>query len=355
MIYIPLPFVVALLLAILLIRMVRQGDAGPVDRRRFLLLIAGYTLQSVLIGLRWGYGVTELVVLQATSATLIPALAWLAFQQLSRENAPTLARSWPHLLPAVLVGAFMALREPVDLAIILTFLGYGGALLWIARHGPDALVASRLDGALLSYRSLLITALALILSGLSDVVISFDALRYGGVHVGAIVAVGNVIALLVLGGAAAIASGSQLSEGAALEAAPPPQPTDEDGAVAATLDGLMQSRQLYRDPELNLGRIARKMNLPARRVSIAVNRIKGMSVSQYVNDFRIRAACEQLLATPDPVTQVMFDSGFISKSNFNREFSRLTGTSPTEFRKSNARLENVSTMDGKAFSVTATM
>ncbi len=75
MIYVPLPFVVALLLAILLIRMLRQGDAGPVDKRRFLLLIGGYALQAVLIGLRWGYDVTELVVLQAASATLIPALA----------------------------------------------------------------------------------------------------------------------------------------------------------------------------------------------------------------------------------------------------------------------------------------
>jgi AraC-like DNA-binding protein len=105
--------------------------------------------------------------------------------------------------------------------------------------------------------------------------------------------------------------------------------------VARQLDDLMQSRQLYRDPDLNLGRIARKMNLPARRVSVAVNRVHGMSVSQYVNDFRIRAACGMLTDTDEPVTRLMFDCGFISKSNFNREFLRVTGTSPTEYRRRN--------------------
>jgi len=29
----------------------------------------------------------------------------------------------------------------------------------------------------------------------------------------------------------------------------------------------------------------------------------------------------------------MFEAGFISKSNFNREFLRVTGISPTEYRR----------------------
>jgi AraC-like DNA-binding protein len=95
----------------------------------------------------------------------------------------------------------------------------------------------------------------------------------------------------------------------------------------------METKQIYRDPELNLNRIARKLGLPARRVSVAVNRIHGMSVSQYVNEFRIRFACDQLAHSDVPVTSVMFEAGFISKSNFNREFLRVTSTSPTEYRR----------------------
>ena len=180
----------------------------------------------------------------------------------------------------------------------------------------------------------MVTAVALIASALSDVFISLDFDNTGGAHAGRIVALGNVIVLLILGSAAAAAGTSQ-PEQPATEAAPPPPslPTEEDGAVAAHLDSLMETRQIYRDPELNLSRIARKLGLPARSVSTAVNRIHGMSVSQYVNEFRIRFACDQLVRTELPVTSVMFEAGFISKSNFNREFLRVTGASPTEYRR----------------------
>ncbi|MDM9620649.1 helix-turn-helix domain-containing protein [Rhizobium sp. S96] len=339
MIFVPLPFVVTLLLLILLVRMVRQTDGITPEKRPFLILTTLYALQSVLIGLRWGYDIIALMPAQAVLATLIAAFAWIGFSSLARETPASWLRLSPHLLPALLVLVLMAFRrDPVGIVVTLTFAGYGFALFWLARHGPDGLVSSRLDGALLSYRSLLITGFALLASTAADIVISFDFYRTGGANAGAVVAVGNVISLLVLGTAAVVASSSQSSGTTTPFPAPPLAtlgPTEEDGAVARSLDDLMRSRQLYRDPELNLGRIARKMNLPARRVSVAVNRVHGMSVSQYVNDFRIRAACELLAASDEPVTRLMFDCGFISKSNFNREFLRVTGTNPTEFRRRN--------------------
>jgi AraC-like DNA-binding protein len=341
MLFVPLPFVVTLLLVILLVRMVRQAGGMAPEKRPFLILTVLYALQSVLIGLRWGYDVSALMPAQAVFAALIAAFAWISFANLARETPASWLRLSPHLLPAALVVILMIVwRGPVGAVITATFAGYGIALFWLARHGPDGLISSRLDGALLSYRSLLITGFALLASTAADIVISFDFYRTGGAHAGAVVAVGNVISLLALGTAAAVASGGQSSEPAA-SSSPPPNlvvaagPTEEDGAVAKSLDDLMQSRQLYRDPELNLGRIARKLGLPARRVSVAVNRVHGMSVSQYVNDFRIREACAILAGSDEPVTRLMFDCGFISKSNFNREFLRVTGTSPTEYRRRN--------------------
>jgi AraC-like DNA-binding protein len=338
MIFVPLPFVVTLLLSILLVRMVRQSDGMAPEKRPFLILTVLYALQSVLLGLRWGYGISALLPAQAVFATLIAAFAWIGFSNLARETPASWRTLSVHLLPAALVMILMAAwREPVGIVITATFAAYGAGLFWLARHGPDGLISSRLDGALLSYRSLLITGFAMIASVIADIVISFDFYQTGGAHAGAVVAVGNVISLLALGTAAAVASSSQSAE-PATSASPPSLvaatgPTEEDGAIARQLDDLMQSRQLHRDPDLNLGRIARKMNLPARRVSVAVNRVHGVSVSQYVNDFRIRAACDMLTDSDEPVTRLMFDCGFISKSNFNREFLRMTGTSPTEYRR----------------------
>ncbi len=230
MIFVPLPFVVALLLAILLVRMLRQGDGSFAEKQPFLLLIGLYGLQSVVIGIRWGYDVVGIMPIQSLIATTIAALAWVCFKGLAMEEQPALSRFWPHLLPTATIAIFIALYpEPISLAIILIFLGYGAALLRLAWGGPDALVATRLDGAMLSYRSLQITGFALIASAVTDVIISFDFSRTGGTHAGAIVALGNVIALLVLGTAASVASGGSGAEAFSAEPPPPPPATEEDG------------------------------------------------------------------------------------------------------------------------------
>ena len=99
------------------------------------------------------------------------------------------------------------------------------------------------------------------------------------------------------------------------------------------LDALMQDRAPYRDPDLTLDRLARRLGLPARRLSAAVNRRLDRNVSQLVNDHRVAEACRLLSTTDDPVTRIMFDAGFQTKSNFNREFRRVTGTTPSAWRR----------------------
>ncbi|PZM07673.1 helix-turn-helix domain-containing protein [Rhizobium tubonense] len=337
MIFIPLPFVETLFFLTLLVQMTRRSEGS--ENRIFALLVAAYALQSVLIGLRWGYGLREVMPFQVVLAPFVASLTWIGFSSLARERV-TRAGSWLwlHFLPMVVVCVLLFVeRDAMGAAIIVIFLGYGAALLWLARLGPDGLVSSRLDGVLRSYRSLQITAFALIGSAVIDVIISLDFAWGSGAHAGEIVAAANVLALFVLGAAASVASSGSTPDNQ-VDASPDcPQTvaaTQQDSEVAASLDSLMQARQLYKDAELNLGRIARRLNSPARAVSNAVNRIHGMSVSQYVNNYRIDEACRLLAATDEPVTQIVFESGFLSKSNFNREFLRVTGTSPTAWRQS---------------------
>ena len=49
--------------------------------------------------------------------------------------------------------------------------------------------------------------------------------------------------------------------------------------------------------------------------------------------YRIAEACRLLTETDQPVTKIMFDVGFQTKSNFNGEFRRVTGMSPTAWRE----------------------
>jgi AraC-like DNA-binding protein len=350
MIFIPLPFVVALFQLTLLTQMWRRSEHGLRDNPLFGLLIAAYTLQSILIGLRWGYDLRAILPFQSVLACLIAGLAWASFRGLTGEQAnSSVAAAWPHLLPAALICLLLIFwPAPIGPLIVIIFLGYGIALLWLARLGPDGLVASRLDGVVRSYRALQITAYAMIGSALMDILIGLDMDWSGGQHAGAVIALGNVLALLILGGAASVASAGTPEDGQAgpdtdvatggiapLPAADrgDPQESAEDAAIAASIDALMQTKALYKDVELNLGRIARRLGQPARRVSAAINRCHGMSVSQYVNNYRIKDACRLLADTDLPVTRILFDAGFQTKSNFNREFLRVTGMSPTVWRQ----------------------
>ena len=71
----------------------------------------------------------------------------------------------------------------------------------------------------------------------------------------------------------------------------------------------------------------------ARNLSAAINQSKGMNVSQYVNGFRLAHAATSLRETQLSVTEIAALSGFLSRSNFYREFQRSYGQSPVTYRQ----------------------
>lgn len=70
--------------------------------------------------------------------------------------------------------------------------------------------------------------------------------------------------------------------------------------------------------------------------SYFMNRFKqaaGVSAVEYITQFRIRAACTALTETTHTVSEISFECGFRNLSNFNRQFRRLMGCTPNEYRK----------------------
>ena len=58
-----------------------------------------------------------------------------------------------------------------------------------------------------------------------------------------------------------------------------------------------------------------------------------MSPLEYVNQVRVRMACEHLKRTNEPVADVAVKCGFSTNSTFNRNFKQFIGGTPMEFRK----------------------
>ncbi len=55
MLLVPLSFLVALFLCVFLVRLLREGRDSWRHNGLFLALLALYVVQSLLVGLRWGY------------------------------------------------------------------------------------------------------------------------------------------------------------------------------------------------------------------------------------------------------------------------------------------------------------
>ena len=118
----------------------------------------------------------------------------------------------------------------------------------------------------------------------------------------------------------------------ALPTAPEGDVLVEDQDIVQKLEAVLRRDTLYLDPELSILRLARRLHLPEKRISAAVNRATGGNVSRFINGWRIEHACG-LMGAGQGVTEAMLGSGFNTKSNFNREFVRVTQLSPSEWMK----------------------
>ncbi|RVT76990.1 AraC family transcriptional regulator [Agrobacterium sp. CNPSo 2736] len=335
--FIPLPFVVALLLVVMFIVFFRGGDDVRTNRA-FLTLIALCALQSVLVGLRWGYGVSEARYVLPVLAACLPPLVYIAFRGLMRVAAESRMVMLANLAFSPLLIVIMEFTWPmaIDLALIVIFVGHAIALLLLGRKGPDGLDEAQFASVTSAHRALIIAAIALCVSALFDLLVFFDFEWAHGQNVAALVSNANLFGLLLIGLMAALAGKSKAPQSATepvVELPPSAEPSEQDRDIVARVDRLMETQALYRDENLNLSRLARRLGLPSRQISGAINRSLGVNVSQYVNQLRIRQACRLLEETEQSVTAIMLSSGFQTKSNFNREFRRVTGMSPVDWRE----------------------
>ncbi|NIZ12642.1 AraC family transcriptional regulator [Phaeobacter sp. HF9A] len=140
-------------------------------------------------------------------------------------------------------------------------------------------------------------------------------------------------------------SGSVLKE----EAAPKEDPITEPGPstsryarsgltqqdierYAMRLEKRMAEGQLWRDHNLNLRGLATLISIPPIHLSEVLNTKVGMSFYDYVNQCRIRDACELLIQTNESILEISETVGFNAKSTFNTRFKKVTDQTPTQWR-----------------------
>lgn len=357
----PIPFVVAFLLVLLAVTNHHAMKATPTGRV-FLQMIYLHAASMVIIGLRWSLGMVQLLPIAAILAVVTSAMLYLAFCSLGRTG-PVISprRDWPHAVPVVLVAVCSVLfLTGVDVLLALTKLLYAFLLAKLARRTPDSLQLVRLSWLKNTQKALWGAVGILLFSLVLDFTIALDFALYDGRHAEFLVGGVSFVVLLLLGWVSVQAGcervidaesdftdqvvdsdlpsskveGAVSKDSQAHEAKTNNELTDNENALLLVeLNRLLVDEKLYSDTDLNLQRLARKAGVPARSVSKAINAGTGQNISQWVNQARINAVCQLLSDKNMAISEAMFESGFLTKSNFNREFRRIKGCSPSEWRE----------------------
>ncbi|UOQ70502.1 helix-turn-helix domain-containing protein [Hymenobacter cellulosilyticus] len=96
---------------------------------------------------------------------------------------------------------------------------------------------------------------------------------------------------------------------------------------------LMDEEQPWLEPELTLTEVAKRLRITPGLLSKIINSGCGQNFNDFVNAYRVREA-QRLLADPRfahySLVGVALESGFNSRSTFNRVFKKMVGQAPSE-------------------------
>jgi len=95
----------------------------------------------------------------------------------------------------------------------------------------------------------------------------------------------------------------------------------------------METEKPYLSPSLNINELANRLSIPSHYISQILSRRLNQNFYHFVNKYRIKE-CKRIFADKTNqrnVLEVLYETGFNSKSTFNRIFKKYTGMTPTQF------------------------
>ncbi|MEM9651353.1 MAG: helix-turn-helix domain-containing protein [Actinomycetota bacterium] len=108
-------------------------------------------------------------------------------------------------------------------------------------------------------------------------------------------------------------------------------PRDDDAdvlALARVIDHVRANLQR----RMKVAELADVAGLTATQLDRRMKATFGVSPSKYVTRARVNRAAELLTETAEPLADVAVAAGFYDQANLTRQFARLTGETPAQFR-----------------------
>lgn len=123
--------------------------------------------------------------------------------------------------------------------------------------------------------------------------------------------------------------------------------SDDSAQLHKRIIAHIELHKPYLNPEITLYALAQQLNLQANHLSQVINSFEHKNFFDFINTYRIEAvkkAIENKEKGHLTLLGIAFESGFNSKSSFNRTFKRLVGETPSEYRnrfKNSSKASNI--------------
>ncbi|MGN0431265.1 MAG: AraC family transcriptional regulator [Lachnospiraceae bacterium] len=99
--------------------------------------------------------------------------------------------------------------------------------------------------------------------------------------------------------------------------------------IRPALEFMMQNFQ----ENVNIDQLAGIVHLSKSYFMNCFKKAVGIGAVEHLTQLRINAACDALSSTRKAVSDIAFGCGYSNLSNFNRQFKKIVGCSPNEYRK----------------------
>lgn len=109
-------------------------------------------------------------------------------------------------------------------------------------------------------------------------------------------------------------------------------------AVQVLSPGIKRAKdyiEIHYGKNLSIESIAAEAGLSKAYFSTLFGKEIGISVNQYLFEFRVKKAAEFMVSSKESVSQIAYQVGFKDQSHFTKVFKKVFGKTPQEFRQSN--------------------
>lgn len=302
------------------------------------------SVSAVLLALHLAYDISVLVQVRALLGLLTVPCLYLYFFAIAADSKKLSRRHNTHLIPFFAGALVLTHNTPwlLDFVLLATYLAYGLALITMLRHREDKFATLAGDAAQ-TILWLKIVILFLAATFILDLIIFVDLADGGLLKQSAplLVSIMSIVALVSFALIGALGRPSLFehvynytSEISAHRQRQVTDPPPDQKVLAGRVTSLLQQPAILSDENLTITRVARRLTVPTRKVSQAINTVAKCSFSDLLNDHRIQYSKTLMQKEPDKsLLEIMLDAGYATKSNFYNQFSKRTGLTPAVYRE----------------------